>query len=78
MRKRNRTGWHKVINGVNISALLVVLFIALPLYWLIVSSFKTRPPWGPARRSTGRTRGAAPTTPRPSSSTTSASTSVTR
>ena len=41
MRKRNRTGWRKVINGVNISALLVVLFIALPLYWLIVSSFKT-------------------------------------
>jgi multiple sugar transport system permease protein len=41
MRKRNRTGWHKVINGVNISAFLVILFIAAPLYWLIASSFKT-------------------------------------
>src|ERR1700752_3788005 len=40
MRNRNRTGWRKVINGVNISALLVVLFIGLPLYWLIISSFK--------------------------------------
>jgi multiple sugar transport system permease protein len=38
---RNRTGWHKVINGVNISAFLVILFIAAPLYWLIASSFKT-------------------------------------
>ena len=74
-RKR---GWRKVINGVNFSAFLVVLFIGLPLYWLIISSFKTRPPWGTARRSTGRTRGAAPTTPRPSTSTTSASTSSTR
>jgi multiple sugar transport system permease protein len=41
MRRRKRTGWHKVINGVNISAFLVVLFIGLPLYWLIASSFKT-------------------------------------
>ena len=37
-RKR---GWRKVINGVNFSAFLVVLFIGLPLYWLIISSFKT-------------------------------------
>jgi multiple sugar transport system permease protein len=41
MRRRKRTGWHKVINGVNISTLLVVIFIAAPLYWLIISSFKT-------------------------------------
>jgi multiple sugar transport system permease protein len=41
MRKRKRTGWHKVINGINISAFLVVLFVGLPLYWLIASSFKT-------------------------------------
>jgi multiple sugar transport system permease protein len=46
MRKRNRTGWRKVINGVNISAFLVVLFISLPLYWLIASSFKTPPALG--------------------------------
>jgi multiple sugar transport system permease protein len=41
MRRRKRTGWHKVINGVNLSALLVVIFVGAPLYWLIASSFKT-------------------------------------
>jgi multiple sugar transport system permease protein len=41
MGRRARKGWHKVINGVNISTFFVVLFIGLPLYWLIVSSFKT-------------------------------------
>jgi multiple sugar transport system permease protein len=41
MRRRKRTGWRRVINGVNISAFLVVVFIGLPLYWLIASSFKT-------------------------------------
>jgi multiple sugar transport system permease protein len=41
MRKRKRTGWHRVINGITISTTLVVIFIAAPLYWLIVSSFKT-------------------------------------
>jgi multiple sugar transport system permease protein len=41
MGRRARKGWHKVINGVNISGFFVVLFIGLPLYWLIVSSFKT-------------------------------------
>src|SRR5437763_9432983 len=40
MRSRKRKGWRKVINGVNISAFFIVLFIVLPLYWLIVSSFK--------------------------------------
>ena len=38
---RTRKGWHRIINGVNISAFFVTLFIALPLYWLIISSFKT-------------------------------------
>jgi multiple sugar transport system permease protein len=37
---RTRKGWRRVINGVNISAFFVTLFIALPLYWLIISSFK--------------------------------------
>ena len=37
-RKR---GWRRFINGINLSAVLVVLFIGLPLYWLIISSFKT-------------------------------------
>jgi multiple sugar transport system permease protein len=41
MRNRKRTGWHRIINGVNIAAFFVVLFIGLPLYWLIASSFKT-------------------------------------
>jgi multiple sugar transport system permease protein len=40
MRSRKRTGWRRVINGVNISTFFVLLFIALPLYWLIASSFK--------------------------------------
>jgi multiple sugar transport system permease protein len=41
MPGRRRTGWHRVINGVNIATFFVVLFIGLPLYWLISSSFKT-------------------------------------
>jgi multiple sugar transport system permease protein len=41
MGARTRRGWHKVINGVNFSSLIVVLFVGLPLYWLIISSFKT-------------------------------------
>ncbi len=41
MRNRKRTGWRRFINGVNIATFLVALFIGLPLYWLIASSFKT-------------------------------------
>ena len=41
MGARTRRGWRKVINGVNFSAFIVVLFVGLPLYWLIISSFKT-------------------------------------
>lgn len=41
MRSRRRTGWRRVVNGVNVAALLVFLFIVLPLYWMIASSFKT-------------------------------------
>jgi multiple sugar transport system permease protein len=41
MRSRRRTGWRRVVNGVNFAALLVFLFIVLPLYWMIASSFKT-------------------------------------
>ncbi len=41
MRNRSRHGWRRVVNGVNLSALLVFLFIALPLYWMIASAFKT-------------------------------------
>jgi multiple sugar transport system permease protein len=42
MRNRPRHGWHRVINGVNISTLLVAVFILLPLYWMVASAFKTR------------------------------------
>lgn len=41
MRNHSRRGWRRVVNGVNGATLLVVLFILLPLYWMIVSAFKT-------------------------------------
>ena len=41
MRNRSRHGWRRVVNGVNLAAVLVFLFIALPLYWMIASAFKT-------------------------------------
>jgi multiple sugar transport system permease protein len=40
MRNRKRVGWHRYINGVNIAVVITVLFILIPLYWLIASSFK--------------------------------------
>jgi trehalose/maltose transport system permease protein len=40
MRNRKRTGWRKYVNGVTISTTVTVLFILIPLYWLIASSFK--------------------------------------
>lgn len=44
--ERRRHGWHRVFNGVYLSTFFVVLFIALPLYWLIISSFKEAPALG--------------------------------
>jgi multiple sugar transport system permease protein len=38
--RRNRTGWRRVFNGVNTSVLFTVLFILLPLYWLVITSFR--------------------------------------
>jgi multiple sugar transport system permease protein len=38
--RRNRTGWRRVVNGTNISVLFTVLFILLPLYWLVITSFR--------------------------------------
>ncbi|WP_084704318.1 carbohydrate ABC transporter permease [Phaeacidiphilus oryzae] len=35
-----RRGARKWLNGTNLAALLVALFVALPLYWLVASSFK--------------------------------------
>ncbi len=40
MRSRKHKGWRRVVNGVNLSVFLVVLFIGLPLYWLIINSLK--------------------------------------
>ncbi|MEU6173736.1 carbohydrate ABC transporter permease [Streptantibioticus parmotrematis] len=37
-RKRPVARW---LNGTNLAALLVALFVALPLYWLVSSSFKS-------------------------------------
>jgi multiple sugar transport system permease protein len=42
MRNRSRHGWRRVFNGVNLAALLVFLFIVIPLYWMIATAFKTR------------------------------------
>lgn len=39
--KRMRAGWHRYINGVTISTVLVCLFILVPLYWMVMTSFKT-------------------------------------
>ncbi len=40
MRNRKRVGWHRYINGVTISTLVTVIFIVVPLYWLVATSFK--------------------------------------
>ncbi|HLI35868.1 MAG TPA: carbohydrate ABC transporter permease [Streptosporangiaceae bacterium] len=42
MRRRTHTGWRKVVNGVNLAALAVFVFVAAPLYWLVASSLKTQ------------------------------------
>ena len=60
MRNRKRVGWHRYINGVTISTVITALFILLPLYWLIATSFKnpnsignSPPSLGPTPFSTG-------------------------
>jgi multiple sugar transport system permease protein len=40
MRNRERLGWHRYINLVTVSTVLIVLFVLLPMYWLITTSFK--------------------------------------
>lgn len=40
MRNRTRKGWRKYVNTINISAVLIALLTALPIYWLFASSFK--------------------------------------
>ena len=68
MRNRKRTGWHRVINGVNISAFFVVAVrrAAAVLADRLQLQDAGRA-WGTARRSTSRTRSAPRTTTRPSS-----------
>ena len=78
MRNRKRTGWHRVINGVNISAFFVVLFVGLPLYWLIASSFKTPANLGDSPPQYFPQPLTLRTTRTPSARKTSASTSATR
>ncbi|MEX6430587.1 MAG: carbohydrate ABC transporter permease [Ferrimicrobium sp.] len=41
MKFQTHTGLKKWVNLLNTSVVLIVLFVALPLYWLIASSFKT-------------------------------------
>jgi len=40
MRNRKRVGWHRYINLVTISTLVTILFVLIPLYWLVATSFK--------------------------------------
>src|SRR5215831_7103628 len=40
MRNRKRAGWRRYVNLVTVSTLVTALFITLPLYWLIATSFK--------------------------------------
>ncbi|MHB1593622.1 MAG: carbohydrate ABC transporter permease [Streptosporangiaceae bacterium] len=55
MRTRKRAGWRRYVNGITIATFVSVLFIALPLYWMIVASLETPanlisspPQWVPA------------------------------
>ncbi len=40
MRHRRRHGWHRVVNLTNVGVVVTVLFVILPLYWMVSSSFK--------------------------------------
>ena len=40
-RTKVRRGWRRWINVVNIGGVVIALFTAVPLYWLVVSSFKS-------------------------------------
>jgi multiple sugar transport system permease protein len=40
MRGRKKTGWRRYLNGTNTAVVVTALFILIPLYWLIASSFK--------------------------------------
>ena len=40
MRRRNRTGWRRYVNGLTLATTLTVAFVVLPLLWMVTSSFK--------------------------------------
>jgi trehalose/maltose transport system permease protein len=40
VRNRARVGWHRWINPVSIGAVVICLFVLLPLYWMVAGSFK--------------------------------------
>lgn len=35
-----RIGWRRYLNGVNFGVVVVILFVMLPIYWLVISSLK--------------------------------------
>ncbi len=35
-----RVGWRRYLNGVNFGVVVVILFVMLPIYWLVISSLK--------------------------------------
>ncbi|MDA8278804.1 MAG: carbohydrate ABC transporter permease [Actinomycetota bacterium] len=38
--KVTRVGWRRYLNGVNFGVVVVILFVMLPIYWLVISSLK--------------------------------------
>jgi multiple sugar transport system permease protein len=40
MRTRRRKGWRRYINIVSVSTAVIVVFVILPILWMIMSSFK--------------------------------------
>lgn len=40
MRERQRHGWHRYVNLVSISAVIIVVLALAPIVWMLVSSFK--------------------------------------
>lgn len=42
MRNRPSHGWRRWVNGPTIGSVLIALFVLLPLYWMLASSFKSQ------------------------------------
>jgi multiple sugar transport system permease protein len=52
MRTRQRAGWHRYLNGLHLATLLTVLFVVLPILWMVLASFRgpssiSTPSWLP-------------------------------